>query len=203
LRTPLVRLRSQLDEVGQVEGAEKRAIELVDEILALFAAILRIAEVEGGGLEASFTSVDLSAHAGSIAGAYASAFADSGHIFDWTIAPGIVVLGERGLLAQLMANLLDNARVHTAPGTCIQLDLTADGPVALLTVRDNGPGVCAFEHAQLLQRFFRAEASRTTPGYGLGLALVAAAASAHGGAVKVEDAQPGLKVTVTLARLNQ
>jgi signal transduction histidine kinase len=202
LRTPLVRLRSQLDQVGCVEGAELRAIELVDEILALFAAILRIAEVEGGGLEASFTSVDFSAHASSIAGAYAPAFADSGHIFDCTIAPGIVVLGDRGLLAQLMANLLDNALVHTAPGTSVRLDLAAVGAMASLTVRDNGPGVAPLEHAQLLRRFFRAEASRTTPGNGLGLALVGAAATAHGGTVTVDDARPGLMVTVSVPRLD-
>jgi signal transduction histidine kinase len=201
LRKPLLRLRNQLDLVGRVEGAELRAMELVDEMLTLFAAILHIAEVEGGGLEHLFTQVDLSAHAGSIADAYAPAFADSGHKFDWTVAPAIAVLGDRGLLAQLIANLLDNARIHTPSGTSIRLELAAAGPVSQLTVVDDGPGVPAFEREQLLRRFFRAEASRTTPGNGLGLALVAAAASVHGGTATVEDAEPGLKVTITLPRL--
>jgi signal transduction histidine kinase len=201
LRTPLVRLRSQLDLVGRVEGSEERAIELVDEILTLFSAILRIAEVEGGGLENYFVPVDLSTHANGIAGAYASAFVDSGHILNWTIEPEIAVLGDRGLLAQAMANILDNALVHTPRGTSILLELAARGPLVHLTIRDNGPGVSALDRGQLLQRFFRAEASRTTPGNGLGLTLVAAAASAHGGTVIVEDAQPGLKIALTLPRL--
>jgi hypothetical protein len=198
LRTPLVRLRGQLDLIGRIEGAEQRAIELVDEVLALFTTILRIAEVEGGGFDDCFTRVELSIHVDSIAGAYASAFADSGHIFDWTIEPDITVSGDRGLLAQAIANILDNARVHTPPGTSIRLDLVAAGPAAHLTIKDNGPGVAGFERGQLVQRFFRAEASRTTPGNGLGLTLAASAISAHGGTVTIEDAQPGLDVTIIL-----
>lgn len=203
LRTPLVRLRSQLEQIGRNEGSEQRAIELVDEILTLFTSILRIAEVEGGGLESFFAPIDLSADASGIADAYASAFEDSGHLLDWTIAPGITVLGDRGLIVQAMVNLLDNAHVHTPAGTSVRLDLTAEGTAAHLTISDNGPGVSKFDRGQLLRRFFRAEASRTTPGNGLGLTLVAAAASAHGGTVTVEDAQPGLKVSVTLPCLVQ
>lgn len=201
LRKPLLRLRNQLDLVGRIEGAEQRAIELVDEILTLFTAILRIAEVEGGGLEGCFARVDFSIHADNIAGGYASAFADSGHDFAWSIAPNIAVLGDRGLLAQVIANLLDNARIHTPTGTAVRLELIAEGATTRLTVSDNGGGVAGFEQGQLFRRFFRAEASRTTPGNGLGLSLVAAAASAHGGMVAVDDAKPGLRVTVTLPRL--
>jgi signal transduction histidine kinase len=200
LRKPLLRLRNQLDLVGKVEGAEQRAIELLDEILTLFAAILRIAEVEGGGLESCFTQVDISAHVGNIAGGYASAFADSGHDFGWTVTSDVVVLGDRGILAQVVANLLDNARTHTPPGTTIRLDLAVQGNTVRLTVWDNGSGVSASDRAQLLRRFFRAETSRTTSGNGLGLSLVAAAASAHRGTVIVDDARPGLRVTVTLPR---
>jgi signal transduction histidine kinase len=198
LRTPLVRLRGQLDLIGRADGAEQRAIELVDEVLALFTTILRIAEVEGGKLDDYFTRVGLSAHVDNIADAYASAFMDSGHIFSWTIEPEIAVLGDRGLLAQAVANLLDNARVHTPSGTCIRLELAASDSVVHLTIKDNGPGVSASEREQLLRRFFRAEASRTTPGNGLGLTLVAATTTAHGGTVTIEDAQPGLSVTITL-----
>jgi signal transduction histidine kinase len=203
LRTPLVRLRGQLDQIGRIEGAEQRAMEIVDEILALFTNILRIGEIEGGGLDDYFTRVELSAHADDIAGAYASAFTDSGHIFSWMIEPEIAVSGDRGLLAQAIANILDNALVHTPPGTSIRLELAAAGPVAHLTIRDNGPGVSAFERGQLQRRFFRAESSRTTPGNGLGLTLVAVTTAAHGGTVTIGDAQPGLSVTITLPRLGQ
>lgn len=201
LRKPLLRLRNQLDLVGEVEGAEHRAIELLDEILTLFAAILRIAEVEGGGLENYMTRVDLSTHVDNIASGYAAAFADTGHHFDWTVAPDIAVLGDRGILVQSVANLLDNARIHTPPGTAVRLELVAAGDTAHLTLSDDGPGVSANERGQLLRRFFRAEASRTTPGNGLGLSLVAAAASAHGGTIAIDDAAPGLRITVTLPRM--
>lgn len=201
LRKPLLRLRNQLDLVGAVEGAEHRAIELLDEILKLFTAILRIAEVEGGGLENYMARVDLSIHVENIASGYASAFADSGHPFDWTIAPDIAVLGDRGILVQSVANLLDNARIHTPSGTAVRLELAAEDTAARLTVSDNGPGVSDNERGLLLRRFFRAEASRTTPGNGLGLSLVAAAAYAHGGTIAIDDSGPGLRITVTLPRL--
>ncbi|MBW8753178.1 MAG: HAMP domain-containing protein [Sphingomonadales bacterium] len=201
LRTPLLRLRNQLDQVGRVEGAERRAIELGDEMLKLFAAILRIAEVEAGDLQRSFAPVDLSALAAVVAESFAPALADSGHGIDWTIAPDITVLGDRELLAQLITNLLDNVQVHTPPGTAIQLVLGADGPTARLIVTDNGPGVPASDRAQLQRRFFRGEASRTTPGNGLGLSLVAAVAAAHGGSVALADARPGLGVIVSLPSL--
>ncbi|MBV1687942.1 HAMP domain-containing histidine kinase [Novosphingobium sp. G106] len=201
LRKPLLRLRNQLDLVGNVEGAEQRAIELLDEILRLFTAILRIAEVEGGGLENYMVRVDLSTDVDNITSGYASAFADSGHFFDWTIAPDIAVWGDRGILVQSVANLLDNARIHTPRGTSVRLELMGEDGTACLTISDNGPGVSPSERPQLLRRFFRAEASRTTPGNGLGLTLVAAAASAHGGTIAVEDTGPGLRIAVTLPRL--
>jgi signal transduction histidine kinase len=201
LRTPLLRLRNQLDQVGRVEGAERRAIELGDEMLKLFAAILRIAEVEAGDLQRSFASVDLSALAAVVAESFAPALADSGHGIDWTIAPDITVFGDRELLAQLITNLLDNVQVHTPPGTTIRLALGADGPAARLVVTDNGPGVPASDRAQLQRRFFRGEASRTTPGNGLGLSLVAAVAAAHDGSVVFADARPGLGVIVSLPSL--
>jgi signal transduction histidine kinase len=201
LRTPLLRLRNQLDQVGRIAGAEERAIELGDEMLRLFAAILRIAEVEGGGLQRGFAPVDLSALTADVAESFAPALADSGHTVDWTIAPGIAVSGDRELLAQLIANLLDNVQVHTPAGTTVRLQLLADGGTARLSAQDDGPGVAASDRAQLLRRFFRAEASRTTPGNGLGLSLVAAVAAAHDGAVACEDAQPGLRMIITLPRL--
>ncbi len=200
LRTPLLRLRNQLEQVGRVQGAKQRAIELGDDLLKLFAAILRIAEVEAGDLKRSFASVDLSVLTADVAESYAPALVESGHAFKWMVAPGVAVLGDRELLAQIVANLLDNARVHTPAGTAITLTLYAEGCIARLAVTDNGPGVSAATRARLRHRFFRGEASRTTPGNGLGLSLVAAVADAHEGSVEFEDAEPGLTVIVTLPR---
>ncbi len=198
LRTPLLRLRGRLESVGVVEGAAERAIEQGDAILALFAAILRIAEVEGGGLADGFVAVDLSALVADVGDSFLPALGDSGHPLSWRVEPGIVVRGHRELLAQAIVNLLDNARVHTPEGTAVALTLRADAGRARITVSDDGPGVDAAERAAILRRFYRAEASRTTPGNGLGLSLVAAVAAAHRGDVTVAANDPGLAVTITL-----
>lgn len=201
LRKPLIRLLCQTDRLGQVEGAEERVLATGDEMLALFSAILRIAEVEGGGLERSFEELDLSQLIGEVAESFEPALIDAGNRFDWSIEPGIRSLANKELLAQLAANLLDNARIHTPTGTAIRISLFSQGADAILVVEDNGPGVREEDREKLLQRFFRADSSRTTPGNGLGLSLVAAAARVHGGRVDIENVEPGLRIIVTLPRL--
>lgn len=129
------------------------------------------------------------------------ALIDAEDTFDWLIEPGIAVLGNRELLAQIAANLLDNARIHTPPGTAVKLGLAGDGDTAKFWVEDNGPGVLDDQIDKLTQRFFRADASRNTAGNGLGLSLVAAAVSAHGGTVSIRNALPGLRITIGLPRL--
>ena len=202
LRKPLMQLLVQTDRLGRVDGAEERIYELGDEMLMLFSGILRIAEVEGGGLEHTFEAVDLSELMIDVAESFAPAIDDSQHKMEWSITPGITVMGNRELLAQLASNLLDNARIHTPAGTTIRLKLAVEEAVVKLTVEDDGLGVSEEDRGKLLQRFFRAEASRTTPGNGLGLSLVAAAATAHSGEVAIEDASPGLRVVVSLPRVD-
>ena len=203
LRTPLLRLRNQLEQVGTVDGAAARAIEQGDALLALFAALLRIAEVEGGGLARTFVLVDLSFLATEIAESFAPAFDDGGRRLIWSVAPDIAVLGDRELIAQALVNLLDNARLHTPPATQIEVKLIADDTMARLSVCDDGPGVPLADQTRILQRFARGEASRTTPGNGLGLSLVVAVSAAHGGTVAVADSDPGLCVTMTLPKATQ
>lgn len=203
LRKPLIRLLNQADRLGQADGAEQRVLEIGDEMLALFAGILRIAEVEGGSLERSFERVDLSTLLTDLSESFEPALVDSGHSIRWLVEPDVAVMGSKELLAQLAANLLDNARIHTPPGTAIRLLLISDGLYARLSVEDDGPGVTEADREKLLQRFFRADASRTTPGNGLGLSLVAAAAQAHGGTVAIEDGHPGLRIRVTINRLQE
>lgn len=202
LRTPLLRLRGQLEQVGTVEGAAERAIAQGDAVLALFTAILRIAEVESGGLVASFAPIDLSALVADVTADYLPVMIDSGHALGWSVAPDVWVRGHRELLAQAIGNLLDNVRVHTPACTSAHCTLAADGANAHLTVFDDGPGVRAADRQRILQRFARAEASRTLPGNGLGLSLVAAVATAHGGSTLVgEDDLSGLRLTLTLPRV--
>ena len=108
------------------------------------------------------------------------------------------VNGDRALLLQLFSNLIENAIIHTPPGTHIFLRLTRTAPEKVaVTVADDGPGVPAEERPRLFRRLYRREASRTTPGYGLGLSLVAAIADLHGAKVEMESATKGLAVRVT------
>lgn len=201
LRTPLLRLRNELEQVGKVEGAAQRAIDRGDEVLKLFASILRIAEVEGGGLAQDFAPVDLSALAEAVVDGYLPAVSDSGRALNATLLPGLMVMGDRELLGQAIANLLDNGIVHTPVGTAIDLSLSADDRWVALSVTDNGPGVTPAECDKILRRFYRGEASRTTPGHGLGLSLVAAVAVTHGGEIEVAGQAPGLRITMLLPRL--
>lgn len=201
LRTPLLRLRGLLEQVGSVDGAAERAIDQGDDLLRLFESILRIAEVEGGGLKQSFHRLDLSALTEIVADGFLPAISDSDRMFEWEIEPGIVVLGNSELLAQSIANLLDNARIHTPPGTHITLSLQTSQGVAILSIADDGPGVEPADQEAIFRRFFRSEASRTTPGNGLGLSLVAAVASAHGGQVTAQVSRSRFAITMVLPRM--
>lgn len=199
LRTPLLRLRNQLDQVGQVDGAAERAIALGDELLRLFGAILRISEVEGGGLVRDFAPVDLSALVQEVGETFEAAILDGGRALSIAVAPGLTLSGHRELLAQALANLLDNAATHTPPGTQIALRLDGDAEGVALSVADSGPGVAADEVARLTRRFYRGSASRTTPGNGLGLSLVQAVAELHGGQLHL-DVKHGFVATLRLPR---
>jgi len=201
LRTPLLRLRGLLEQVGSVDGAAERAIDEGDDLLRLFESILRIAEVEGGGLKRSFRRLDLSALTENVADGFLPAISDSDRMFEWEIEPSIVILGNGELLAQSIANLLDNTRVHTPPGTHIALSLQASQDAAILSIADDGPGVEPADQEAIFRRFFRSEASRTTPGNGLGLSLVAAVASAHGGQVTAQVSQSRFAITMVLPRM--
>lgn len=200
LRTPLMRLRHQLEQVGTVDGAAERAIAQGDALLTLFAALLRIAEVEAGHGALAREDVDLSDLLTDVAEAYQPALEDSGHGLSWSIAPGVQVRGDRDLLGQALVNLLDNARIHTPGGTRVTIELIDVGPTAALSVSDDGPGVPEADRGRIIQRFVRGEASRTTPGNGLGLSLVNAIVAAHGGSLSINDASPGLCVSLTLPR---
>ena len=197
LRTPLARLRNQLEDglrAGATEATIERAIEQSDEVLALFAAILRLSEIEAGKLRASFGPVDIAVLVAEIGDSYAPAVEDSGRRLICDVDPVAPVFGDRELIAQALINLLDNAQVHTPVGTTITLSLRAGPEGARLTVADDGPGVPEGDRDRITQRFARLEASRSRPGHGLGLSLVAAIAQIHGASLAIGDNSPGLTV---------
>jgi len=207
LRTPLARLRNQLTETldsggdaAATRNALKRAIGQSDDLLALFAAILRISEVEGGALSKTFARVDLSELVGDLCDSYAPAISDGERSLTCEIVPNLGLHGDRELIAQAVINLLDNAQHHTPPGTRITVAADASEDRIRLSVADNGPGVSAEDRPRITRRFARLDSSRTTPGHGLGLNLVEVIAQAHGGTLSIDDNKPGLRVTMVLPR---
>ncbi|MBY0306577.1 MAG: HAMP domain-containing histidine kinase [Sphingomonas sp.] len=203
LRTPLTRLHNRLDEAMESDDrlVQRAAIEAASsearELLDIFAALLRIAEVEGLGSRVSFGQVSISELVDGIIETYRPDLEAGGYELIANIQPGIFVTGDRRLLQQLLTNLLDNAITHTPNGTRVQVTLEQQVGVVRLIVADNGPGVGGGT-ANLFERFTRGERSRTTPGHGLGLAMVAAIATAHTGTARITP-PPGFGVEVRLA----
>jgi len=196
LRTPLTRLRQRLDDAARGGGAAAIAAaeREADALLEIFSALLRIAQVESGTQRAGFTRADLSAVVQSVAEVYAPAAEERGQSLEVEVAPGIALHGDTALLTQMVANLVENAVRHGRAGGRIRLALEAQG----LTITDDGPGIPPEEREPVFRRFHRLDRARSTPGSGLGLALVRAVAQLHGLAVLLEDAGPGLRVRIPL-----
>jgi signal transduction histidine kinase len=203
LRTPLTRLRQRLEgardkahSAEEYRVAVENAIGETDEILVTFGALLRIAQIESGAKRAAFSKVDLSAVAQSLFETYAAVAEDRRQSMSASITPGITVSGDPQLLTQMLANLVENALRHTPPETRIELDLAAARLGSVFRILDNGPGIAEAERRKVFRRFYRLDASRSTPGSGLGLSLVAAIAELHWVAIELEDAAPGLVVVL-------
>jgi signal transduction histidine kinase len=203
LRTPLTRLRQHLEgtqtkavtaaEYGEIVG---KAIKETDDILTTFGALMRIAQIEAGTRRSAFTDVDFSNVLATIVEAYTAVAEDERHALANRIPQRIVVRGDRQLLTQMMANLVENALRHTPAGTRVEIALDGDPAAPVCTVADNGPGIPEEERDKVFRRFYRMDRSRSTAGSGLGLSLVAAIADLHRIAVEVGDQQPGLKITL-------
>lgn len=206
LRTPLARLRNSLERgtIGSGEPQElvADAIGQLDQVLALFAAILRVAEVESGETKRFFGPVDLTAMLTDLAESYAPAFEDNGRTLLWSIDPDLEVEGDRELLAQAMVNLLENAQRHTPSDAIVRMSATSAGSTVFMQVADNGPGVPKGDLDRVTKRFARLETSRNTPGHGLGLSLVAAVAKLHGGRLELRQLPQGLSATIQIPRSN-
>ncbi|HVA39108.1 MAG TPA: HAMP domain-containing sensor histidine kinase [Candidatus Binataceae bacterium] len=206
LRTPLTRLRQRLDlaqrkatTVAELRASVEGAIAETDAILATFGALLRIAQIESGAIRAGFAECDLSDLLRTVVEVYQPMADDKRQNLSAAIAPGLEIFGDRELLAQMLANLLENAIRHCPPGADIRLvaDRCDTGGIGV-TLSDTGPGIPPTEYQNVFRRFYRLEPSRTTPGNGLGLSLVAAIAGLHGISVAFADNEPGLKVIMKL-----
>lgn len=205
LRTPLTRLRTKL-ELANAEAevpeplrlAVEGAIADADELLTTFNALLRIARIESERGSAAFDEVDLNRLVEDVVELYEPLAAERQQQLV-VAAEGVApVRGDRDLLFQALANLVDNAIKYTPTGGRIQVSVGQEGGEFALCVADSGPGVPAELRERVFERFFRLDGSRSTPGNGLGLSLVKAVVDLHGGYLRMEDNGPGLQVCLWL-----
>lgn len=205
LKTPLNRLQMILDSASERNlSGQKIAAELAEahaeslQINWTFDALLRIAQIEAGARKARFTDVDLGEVLQTIAEIYADVAEDDGKSLSLAQLPETTdrIHGDRELLTQMFANLVENALRHCPPGTSIKLSVTRQGERVVASVADNGPGIPPEEREKVFQRLYRLDHSRSTPGSGLGLSLVRAIADLHGASITLDDCRPGLAVVV-------
>ena len=203
LRTPLNRLRNRLEgalhtiDMGRgATGELEAAIEESDRLIATFNALLLIAEAEAGVAREAMAPVDLPGVVEGVAELYAPLADDKGVAL--AIAPGgaATIRGNGSLISQALANLIDNAIKYTPSGGKVKVAVEDRPAGVALSVSDSGPGIPAEDRARVLERFVRLEASRNSPGTGLGLSLVAAVARLHDAQFELADNRPGLKATL-------
>jgi signal transduction histidine kinase len=201
LRTPLNRLQASAEGAMSTltpGSAERRVLERVttevDRMRSTLDALLRIALAETGTVARE--QVDLTELVGSVVELYAPVSEERGIVLESSVAPGAHVQGNRQLLAQALANLLDNAIKFTPDGGHIRVVLDGSGSAPQVIVEDNGPGIPADKREIVLGRRVRLDEARNFPGSGLGLSLVAAVTKLHGAHLVLDDAGPGLKVSL-------
>ena len=215
LKTPLTRLRNRCEEAlrgARGEADWRAALETTiaesDELIRTFDALLMIARAESGQARDNMTEFDAAEVARGVGELYEPLAEQKG--LTLTIdAPGAApVHGNRELVSQALANLVDNAIKYAGPETAkingasaeVVVRAGREGGRVTLSVADHGPGIPAADRSRVVERFVRLEQSRSEPGSGLGMSLASAVARLHGGELKLEDNVPGLKSTIVLPR---
>jgi signal transduction histidine kinase len=205
LRTPLGRIRGTLEEALQppsspdrLQHAAQYAIDEIDTLIGIFEKLLQIAEAESGVRRQLFERLPLRPVLDDLMELYQPAAEARGMRLRVDVEGTPVVHADRDLLANVLANLLDNALKYAGSGALIQLTIRQDEQGVCIVVQDNGPGIPPDAIGRATERFFRVDNSRSLRGNGLGLSIVAAAVSLHRGALQLEDARPGLKVSIFL-----
>jgi len=206
LRTPLTRVRNRLEEasnksmsVADYSAAVTTAMDDMDQVLAMFSALLRISQVEAGARLHTFSVVPLTEILENVYQMYLPVAEDCRRSLTSSLAAGVRIRGDAELLTQMFSNLVENAIRHTPEHTKIQMNLTVEGEGVAASIADDGPGVDPSEHEKVLRRFYRGSSSRAIEGYGLGLALVAAIAQLHQAKLTLCDAKPGLNVRISFS----
>lgn len=200
LRTPLSHLRQRLQRARAATADGKDAeIDAADdkvaEIIKTFDAILRLAEIEAGAVRARFSQIDLAEIAETAVDAYRPDIEASGRSIAFKAPAPAILSGDRDLVFQAIANLIENAMRHTPPRTAIEVGAVA-GDRPSIFVKDNGGGIPIGRIDEAIKPFARLDPSRQATGTGLGLSIAAAIAALHGGALRLDDAKPGLNASI-------
>jgi signal transduction histidine kinase len=203
LRTPLTRLRTRLelarsgtDLQEEPREAIDKAVEDAEELLATFNALLRIARIESGSRRSGFARVELTELVRDLAELYEPLAVEKSQRLAVAVDGTVNIEGDRDLLFQAAANLVDNAIKYSPQGGRIELSAKLRSGRPEIAVADTGPGIPTDIREKVFQRFFRCDDSRSTPGSGLGLSLVRAVAELHGARISLEDNEPGLCVRI-------
>jgi len=205
LRTPLAELRSRLEElsVARPDAATtfaqiEAAVADVDRVIEIFNALLRLAEIDTGARRSGFVPIDVVALASDVAEFYQPVAELRGVNLAFESDGAPAVAGDPLLLSQAISNLIDNALKYGVREDTIAIAARRSDSVVEITVSDHGPGIPDAEKEKVTERFYRGDASRGTPGVGLGLSLVAAVARLHGGRLELTDNRPGLRAALIL-----
>ncbi len=205
LRTPITRARARLEDAAlhakseaDLQAAIERAIADLDGIVAVFQALLRIAEIEAGARRSAFAPFDAVPLLADLVDLYSAVAEEKGISLLLESPDQLPFFGDRELIQQAIANLLDNALKFSPPGGMVRLSAENAGRMIVISVADRGPGIPADDRGRAMERFYRGEAARNTPGAGLGLALVQAIAQLHAGSLSLTDNMPGLKAMLRL-----
>jgi len=208
LKTPLTRMRNRVETAlaqaaneSDYRDALQATIEDSDQLIRTFDALLMIARVEAGSSTAEFADVDAVELIRDVCDLYEPLADEAGVEFSLDATGSVIISGNRELLSQALANLLDNAIKYSAGqngGGRIGVAVAAGPTEVVIAVSDNGPGIAEVDRRRVTERFVRLEASRSKPGAGLGLSLVTAVADLHGGRFELADNAPGLKASLVL-----
>lgn len=208
LKSPLARLRGRLEMTLRADAppaersaAIEQAIEEADGLIATFNALLSIAEAQSGRSNAEMAELDLAALVEDASDLYEPLAEERGVTLEIRPRPGACVTGNRQLLFQALANLIDNALKYAPPGGTVRVWAGRSGDGPELGVADQGPGIPEADRGRVLEPFVRLDQSRGTPGSGLGLSLVDAIARLHGAVLRLEDNGPGLTARLVFTRV--
>ena len=205
LRTPLGRVRARLDAalsrektVPALSDAARTAIDGIDDLILLLNKLLQIAEAESGVRAQSFERVELNGILRDMVELYDAAAEEAGVQLSISSEAPVWAHGDRDLLVTAVASLIDNALKYAGRGTQVVLSARSETQSTSIVIQDNGRGVPDSELPRLTERFYRVDRARSQPGNGLGLAIVAAIATLHGGKLQLANAEPGLRASIWL-----